>query len=322
MTTLPDASAPADASPLAAGLASVSPRRGVGAAGKRRSREALGKSKFDSVSSLLLSLLIIVAIFVFMLFIVWWDSRVSMPIKPMELLIENPAGRGDNAEGFERDFEPPGAEEVEALAEPTMQDTIAAVTDAVSSVAASLDTVNSNATATTTGTGKGDSRPPGPEGEGEDVIPRSERWQLNFSSKNLAAYAQQLDYYKIELGALGGSEIQGVDYASGLAGTPKIRRGKSETEKRLYFMWTTPSPLERYDRQLLQKAGIPLAGRQMLKFLEPDLENLLANIEKDYATKKGHPSITEIAKTVFESQSTANGYQFVVIDQRYRKPKK
>jgi len=284
-------------------------------------REQLRTSKFDSVSSLLQALVLFIGVFVFMLFIVWWTSRLSLPMKPMEILIENAAGRGDNAEGFERDFEPPGAEEVEALAEPTMQDTIAAVTDAVSSVAASLETTNSNASATTQGTGKGDSRPPGPEGEGEDIVPRSERWQLNFSAKNLNGYAQQLDYYKIELAAIGGT-IQGVDYASQLAGTPKIRRGQSDTEKRLYFMWATESPLKRFDQQLLQKAGVPLSGRQMLKFLEPSLENLLANIELDYAKEKGHQSVTEIAKTVFESKPVNGGYAFVVVDQRYRKPKR
>ncbi len=296
--------------------------RGDKAIARLAVRQRLRTSRFDAVSSLLLALLLFVGVFVFMLFVIWWTNRLPPAVKPMEILIEQAAGRGDNAEGFERDFEPPGAEEVEALAEPTMQDTIAAVTDAVSSVAASLDSVNSNASATTTGTGKGDNRPPGPEGEGEDIVPRSERWQLNFASKNLSSYAQQLDFYKIELGALGGPSIQGVDYASGLSGTPKIRRGPSEAEKRLYFMWTTRSPLEQFDRQLLQKAGIPLPGRQMIKFLEPDLENLLANVELDYAKKNGHQSVTEIAKTVFESQSQNGGYAFVVIDQRYRKPKR
>ena len=45
--------------------------------------------------------------------------------------------------------------------EPTLQDTIEAVTDAVSSVAASLVTADTSATATTAGSGAGDSRPPG-----------------------------------------------------------------------------------------------------------------------------------------------------------------
>ncbi len=284
-------------------------------------RGELRKSKFDSVSSLLLALLLIIGLAVGMLFMVWWDRRVYNPAKPMVLLVENPAGRGENAEGFERDFEPPGAEEVEALQEPTMQDTITAVTDAVSSVAAALDSVNATS-ATTTGTGKGDSRPPGPEGEGEDVIPRFERWQLEFAAKNIGGYAQQLDFYKIELAALGGTQVQGVDYAASLSGTPKVRRGPSDTEKRLYFMWTKPSPLEKFDRQLLQKAGVPLTGREMVKFIDAELENVLANIELDYAKKNGHQSITELAKTVFESQSKNNSFEFVVVEQRYRKPKR
>jgi hypothetical protein len=49
---------------------------------------------------------------------------------------------------------------------------------------------------------------------------------------------------------------------------------------------------------------------------------LIANIELDYAKSKGHQSVKEIAKTVFESQAKDNAYVFVVIDQRYRKPKK
>ncbi len=294
---------------------------GVGAATRNEQRGMLQTSKFDSVSSLLLAVLLIVVIFVTMLFVMWWDSRVVLPVQAMELLIENAAGRGDNAEGFARDFEPPGAEEVEAISEPTMQDTITAVTDAVSSVAASVSTIDSDSTMTTQGKGGlGDSRPPGPEGEGDDIVPRSLRWQLNFSANNITTYAQQLDFYRIELAAVGGTEIQGVDYASGLSGTPKVRRGKSESEKRLYFMWTTDSPLKRFDGQLLQKAGIPTNGRQLIKFLEPDVENMIANVELDYAKKNGHQSVTEIAKTVFESQSQSGNYVFVVTDQRYRKP--
>ena len=289
---------------------------------RRLEREKLRTSRFDIVTSLFLALILFIGTFVLMLFIIWLTTRLSFPPRPIEPIIENPAGRGENAEGFERDFEPPGAEEVEELMEPTLQDTIEAVTDAVSSVAAALDTMDTNATATTSGTGAGDSRPPGPEGEGEDIIPRFERWQLNFSAKNLGGYSTQLDYYKIELGAIGGS-IQGVDIANGLSGSPKKRRlVDASEEKRLYFMWTTPSPLMQFDRQLLQKAGIPLPNRQILKFIPPELENQLAHIELEYSTSKGHPSVTEIAKTIFESKPAGSGYAFEVIDQRYRKPRK
>lgn len=278
-------------------------------------REKLRTSKFDVVSAFLMSLLWFIGTFVLMLFLVWLTTKISFGPPPFPPIVENPAGRGDNAEGFERDFDPPGEDEIVELNEPTMQETLTAVTDAVSSVAAVQNTGTSNS--------KGDSRPPGPEGEGEDIIPRHERWELRFSAKNVAGYAAQLDYYNIELGVLGGG-VQGVDYAKGLAGSPKTRKGQSDDEKRLYFMWVDrSSPLYQFDRQLLQKAGVNIgAGRELLKFVEPELENMLAHVELEYAKKKGHESVTEIQKTIFESQASGGGYGFVVLDQRYRKPKK
>jgi hypothetical protein len=282
----------------------------------------LRTSRFDLVTSFFMALILFIGTFVTMLFIIWITSRWSFPPRPIEPIIENPAGRGDNAEGFERDFEPPGAEEVEELMEPTLQDTIEAVTDAVSSVAASLVTTDTSATATTAGTGAGDSRPPGPEGEGEDIVPRFERWELTFTAKDVPSYATQLDFYQIELGAIGGS-IQGVDVANNLAGNPQKRRIEdTASEKRLYFMWKSPSPLMQFDRQLLQKSGIGLQNRQMLKFIPKDLENQLAAIELEYSKSKGHPSVTEIAKTVFGSKPDGGGYKFEVVSQRYRKSRK
>ncbi|MEM8910965.1 MAG: hypothetical protein AAGC97_04290 [Planctomycetota bacterium] len=286
---------------------------------RRQQREKLSTSRFDVVTSFFMSLILFIGTFTLMLFIVWLTLRVPDRVKPFPVIEENPAGRDDNAEGFERDFEPPGAEEVEELMEPTLADTIEAVTDAVSSVAASLDTMNTNATASTAGTGQGDSRPPGPEGEGEDIIPRSERWQLTFSAKGMKQYAQQLDFYKIELGAVGGS-IQGVDYANNLSSSPKSRRvTNTDDEDRLYFMWTTPSPLRRFDESLLTQAGVSYSGRVTMKFIPSNLENELAFIELEYAKSKGKNSVTLIAKTIFESKASGGGYKFEVIDQRYRK---
>lgn len=288
---------------------------------RQAEREKLRTSRFDIVTSLFMALILFIGTFTLMLFIIWLTSRWTFPPKPIEPIIENPAGRGENPEGFERDFEPPGAEEVEELMEPTLQDTIEAVTDAVSTVAASLVTTDTAATATTSGTGAGDSRPPGPPGEGDDIIPRFERWQLNFTARDIKSYSKQLDYFKIELGAIGGT-VQGVDVANNLAGSPKkYRIVDTESEKRLYFMWNSPSPLMQFDRQLLQSAGIQLPNRQMLKFIPKDLENQLAHTELEYSTSKGHPSVTEIAKTVFECKPDGGGFKFEVVSQRYRKPK-
>ena len=285
-------------------------------------REKLRTSRFDSITSLFMALILFIGTFVSMLFIIWLTTRWSFPPQPIDPIIENPAGRGENPEGFERDFEPPGAEEVEELMEPTLQDTLEAVTDAVSTVAGALVTNDTAATATTAGTGAGDSRPPGPPGEGEDIIPRFERWQLNFTARDVRSYATQLDFFKIELGAIGGS-IQGVDVASNLSSRiQKARIQDTASEKRLYFMWNSPSPVMAFDRQLLQQAGIELSNRQMLKFIPKDLENQLAVIELEYSASKGHPSVTEIAKTVFECKADGGKYAFEVVSQRYRKPRR
>lgn len=284
-----------------------------------RERETLRTSRFDVVTSFFMALILFIGTFVVMLFIVWALSGDETP-PVINVPIEEPFGRGDNPEGFERDFEPPGSEEVEELIEPTLQDSIEAVTEAVSNVAASLETMDTNATATTEGTGKGDSRPAGPPGEGPGVVPRHERWQLNFSANSLDSYARQLDFYEIELAAVGGG-IQGVDYASDLATNPRSRHvDDSSSENRLYFMWTSPSPLQQYDMQLLQQAGVPLKGRSQIRFVTPELEQQLYMAEMAYARENGISHPKEIAKTIFESKADGGGYVFEVVDQRYRKP--
>src|SRR5210317_284743 len=125
---------------------------------REEERAKLRLSRFDIVTSFFMALILFIGTFVFMLFVIWLTSRWSFPPKAIKPIPENPAGRGENPEGFERDFEPPGAEEVEELMEPTLQDTLEAVTDAVSSVAGALATTDTAATATTSGTGAGDSR--------------------------------------------------------------------------------------------------------------------------------------------------------------------
>ena len=59
----------------------------------------------------------------------------------------------------------------------------------------------------------------------------------------------------------------------------------------------------------------------MLKFIPPELEKQLGHTELEYAKSKGYQSVTQIAKTVFESKAGGDGYEFQVIDQRYRKGK-
>ena len=287
-------------------------------------KRTLRTQNVDLVASWLMALLVLVGMIVLLLLVVWLTQTFTWKAGEITVLEERVAGRGDHAAGFERDIEPPGSEEVEELMEPTLAESLEAVTEAASTVAASVETFVTDAAFSATGDGQGDSRPPGPLGEGDDIVPRFERWELKFQSKGLKAYASQLDFYKIELACIGGG-VSTVDYAFNVAGNPQTRTGTSAEENkrmRLYFMWRQDGPLKEYDRQLLTSAGVRTSNRQLLKFIPKDLENLLAVTELEYAKSKGHESVKEIAKTIFESQANASGgYRFVVIEQRYRIPK-
>lgn len=279
--------------------------------------------RVDTVASLLMSLLIIIGGLVTVMVIFWASQTFSWPkMDGIKVEEEHYAGRGDHAAGFERDIDPPGAEDSEVLAEPTLEKSLEAVTDAATTVAASIDTVNSDSDSSVQGkNGKGDSRPPGPLGEGDDIVPRFERWELKFQSKGLKPYAEQIDFYKIELACIGGSTT--VDYASNVSKGPKKRSGTSEEEnkaQRLFFMWRTENPLKQYDTQLLNQAGVKTQGRMVIKFIPKDLEEKLAVAEKVYYTAKGKKTAKEVAKTIFESRPTSSGYEFVVIEQYYRTP--
>lgn len=278
--------------------------------------------KVDHVASLLLSGLVVSGLLVLLLFVLWLTQTFTWSAGDITISEERVSGRGDHAEGFERDVEPPAADEVEPLTDPSLAESLQAVTDAATNVAATLIAVNSDADMSMDGTGRGDSRPPGPLGEGDDVVPRFERWELKFQTKGLQPYAMQLDFYNIELACVGGG-VSNVDYATQLSSSPQAHSGSSEAENkrgRLYFQWRQDGPLKQFDRQLLEQAGVKTTGRNLLKFIPKELEDRLAIAEMQTAREAGHTAVKEIAKTIFESRSAAagGGYEFVVIEQRYR----
>src|SRR3990172_6054884 len=88
---------------------------------------------YDRVSSLLVALLAICGATVAALVIVYFArrlsaSQVAIPIQPV-----NAASRPAHAAiGLKRDLEPPGIEEVPELIEPQLQDTLSALSTAVS----------------------------------------------------------------------------------------------------------------------------------------------------------------------------------------------
>ena len=128
---------------------------------KPKQIDSLQMKSVDKVAGWLMSFVILVGIGVMVLLMIFLSRTLTFPAGEIEVVpVENVAGRGDHAEGFARDLEPPGAEEVEEMTEPTLAESLEAVTSAVTNVAASLDTLETNSAATSKGKGRGDSERP------------------------------------------------------------------------------------------------------------------------------------------------------------------
>jgi len=271
-------------------------------------------SRYDRVAAWLVSLLVLVGLTATVLFIIWLTSvlvlrRVSKPIQ----MIQYP-GRGDHAEGFERDAEPPGLEEVDiVLEQPSLEAALEAVTNLASTVAASADTFETDSLLTSRGSGRGDSRPPGPEGEGDNVVPPWERWEIRYTTASLEEYARQLDYFGIELGAVGGSKL--IDYVFNLSrNPPSHRQGPSKEEKRVYLTWRSGT-LREFDLQLLARAGVATQGRIVMQFIPEEVYNELHRLEFENA---GDRPPTEWLRTIFGVRPAGRGFEFYIISQTFR----
>jgi hypothetical protein len=203
-------------------------------------------------------------------------------------------------------LEEPGVEELQDLVEPDVKETLAAVTDAVSTVAASLDAMET--VMSTRGRGGADGRK-----RGSGTIPRWQRWEVRFQATTLEAYAKELDFFGIELAALGGGR-PGIDYAFFDQGVLKSRSTDEADDDRLYFIWQG-GKFKEQDRALLTRAGINPTGRILCQFYPPALENQLAVLEQQ---KMGGRPLKDVRRTIFAVRPAGRGYEFFVVEIQWR----
>ncbi|MEM7473752.1 MAG: hypothetical protein AAF483_02095 [Planctomycetota bacterium] len=269
----------------------------------------------DYVASFLLAGLIVFGLLVMLLLAIF-----LMPGHKSKgpSLIPTPVSSGtQNPHGYERDITPPGVEDCTELLDPTLAETIEAVTLAASTVAASPVATQSSDRSSAIGDGAGDDREFG-DGGG-DGIPEFQRWELKFKTAGLPEYRKQLDAFDIELACVGGS-IATVDYAYAFADKPKTRSASPSQEnkqQRIYFVWREGNAIQAFDEKLLIEAGVKTKRRQILKFIPKTLEKRLLELELQYAQEHDR-ELDEILKTVFESRAKSDGeYEFKVILQKY-----
>ncbi len=293
---------------------------------KPNADRCLKVSNFDQVTSMLTALMLIVATVVFALTLIWMlsadvgqDRRSPLPPVVAGVPVRSEA---------DSEFLLPESTDLVDFTKPSLQDSIVAVTEAMSTVAASEATSTDDAASIQYPSqpesagqpnSDGDVREAGVVGDA-DVVPAYQRWQLQFTAVDLPTYALQLDHFGIELAAMGDSDVR---YLNQLASTRPIISDRPVTDqKQLFFAWARPSPLEQFDRQMFRSAGAQVEGRKLVKFIPRSLETHLEMVELDYARAHGRDSVTQIAKTVFDSKAVTGGYEFEVTSQRYRNPKK
>ena len=250
---------------------------------------------------MLLALVVLLGVVVFVLLVIWLTNRIflrqaAVAVELLEL------GSGEGPLGGGRELAEPIDEEIE-VEEPAVQQTLAAIADAVALKSVQLDDPAWGGRA---GPGEG-----GGTGSGSGA---TRRWEVRFIKGNtLESYARQLDFFGIELGVL--MPDNKVVYAFNLAKRkPDTRTAAADQEKRYYLTWRSGG-LQEADRELLARAGIPGTGRIILKFLPRKLEIYLAGMEKAHAGRHAE----NVRKTRFEVRPDGAGrYLFGIVDQSYR----
>lgn len=290
---------------------------------RRSSRNAaLQVSAYDQVSGMLLSLLLIVACVVGMMFLIWlstrtWISTPAIPVMVLEDVGGGGSGVGGGTEVTEPNFEEPAAEELTEVAPPKVEEIIDAISlEATQKLEEAELTITppSSSWGNGEGTGQGDGKGPGPGGPGtSDGIPAWERWEVRLNATTLDEYKKQLDFFKIELAVAGGGSPV-VTYISNVSTTPKVRTGNPKDEKRLRFMHRSGA-LKKADREIVAKAGVDAGGKVVFQFYSEETYKALLTLE-NIAMKPRR--IIEVRRTVFGVRGSAGKYEFYVISQDYR----
>lgn len=147
----------------------------------------------------------------------------------------------------------------------------------------------------------------------KEEIPRHQRWEIRFPPGNsIESYTRQLDYFKIEMGAIGGEDH--ITYLTNLSNPkPKTRPGFATDESRLYLVWQR-GEMREADEKLAQRAGVRTAGKVLAHFLPAEVETELARLEEAFAKQL---NIAKVGRTVFGIR-TAGGdtFRFYVIEQK------
>lgn len=291
-----------------------------------------GESSYDRVTSFLMASVLGAILVVGWLALVYMSnqafaSRVTPPLQ----IIDVGGGGGGSPEGTAGSIEKIEVAGAEATAfasnnpeeagdfeEPSLQQTPAALLDAITDASESMAEVDVGAVMPSGGpvaSGRKSSKlgTGGPGlgfGPGDGGVSREQRWTIIFNpGQSIDEYARQLDALKVELAVVVPQSNQLVYVSNFSSATPTKRYGSGQKDNRLYFLWQG-SGRKASDIALLRKAGVEV-GENVFQFYPPGVEERLARLEVSYRGRQ--PG--EIRVTRFQVIPAGNSYDFKVIAQ-------
>ena len=279
--------------------------------GKRKKVET-GVSSFDVLNSALIASILLFGFLVVVMFLIWLTTAFDFSGKKSVKLIEIQEPFGDEKpEGFEDDIMEPGVEEFPEVETPQLKDALEAVTDAVSSVKASLEKRDGDAAEMGKGAGFGSRT--GGEGRGNaNVLPEWKRWQINYESKNIGEYAAQLDGLNLTLGAIS-TENDDIALVNNVSRGPTATvSNRTKMGKTLRFEHKKVR-LRRWDQKLCKDAGVDLRGRITCQFYPSSTRQMLRLAEATYL-QSTDKQLEDVRRTFFKVIKSGGGYDFQVTD--------
>ncbi len=272
-------------------------------------------SRYDLISALLVSLLIIVGFFATILGLIWFTSTFNYDTQTGFVPVENVGADGDEKpEGFEDDAFDPGVEDFPEVETPQLAQALEAVSDAVSTVKANLADRSGSAAVSGAGAGYG-SREGGPGGGGEGV-PEYKRWKISYKAEDIDTYKRQLSFWKIDIGVLkrNSDEVYRVNDPAGPANVIPTNRTNEGTS--LYFAHTKQRMM-RWDEAIASAAGVNTEDSNLIQFYSKEARARIRAQEAKFLATDGR-TIKDVRATLLRLVETEDGFDFVVDQINYR----
>jgi hypothetical protein len=271
-------------------------------------------SGYDRLNAILISVILLFGFLVTVLFMIWLTSVFDYSDKAAVAMTTTIGDDGDEKpEGFEDDIFEPGVEDFPEVETPQLANALEAVTDAVSSVKASLEKRSGDSAQMGRGGGYG-SREGGTGGSGKG-IPDYKRWVINYECDSIDVYARQLDQFEIELGVVSTNtnKIWRVQTLS--TGPKSLETDRSRENKTLRFAHIKPR-MKKWDESLAKRAGVPLGNTAMVQFYPNGTRQYIRQQEANYLAEAGR-ELQDVKKTMFQVVKEGDEFIFKVTECLY-----